>query len=129
MHDLMPEYSRELCLRAKLGQQTTIDGDFAAGQRPGIWHRVIQYDEFVGQLAIADRRQPVSDILHVLRQRRVYIVATALGLLRWRIGLRPHLQLLGLADDHEVGIAGHRIHRAAGYYYGKYRPYKDFPKH
>ena len=67
MYDFVPDYRRKFRLRIHLVQQSPIDGNLAAGKRPGIGNGTVQYDEFVWQFPVADRGEPVSDALHVIR--------------------------------------------------------------
>jgi hypothetical protein len=70
MHDLVAEHGCQLGFGAELGQETAIDGDFPAGQRPGIGHGAVQHDEFVGQAAIADRGEALTDATDIVCERR-----------------------------------------------------------
>ena len=113
MHDLVAEYGREFRLRTDLGQQPAIDGYLAAGQRPRIRDRVVEHGEFVGQVHIADCRETVAHRANVSGQRRVDIVRAALRLLHGHIVLGTHGEFLLAGDQHELGIAGYRVDRAA----------------
>ena len=112
VHRLVAEHGSELRLRLELGQQPSVDSDLAAGQRPRIGHRVIEYDELVGKIHSALRGNLVADALHVRRQRRVDVVLAALRLLHGRVVLPAHLDFLGRTHEYQLFLSRDRVDRA-----------------
>ena len=113
VHDLVTQNRRQLRFGIQGSQQSAVDGDLAARQRPGIRRRVVQDLEFVGQLAIADPGQAIADRLHVAGQLGFDDIVTALRLPVRAIVLLPDRHLLGFGHQGNLVLAGHRVDRAA----------------
>ncbi len=78
VHDLVTEHGGKFRLGLHFGQQAAIHRDLAAGQRPGVGHRIIQHDELVGQRNAAGVSEPLADSADVAGEVRVHIVRAAL---------------------------------------------------
>ncbi len=113
VHDLVAEHGRELGLGIDLCQQAAVDCDLATRQRPGVWDGIVEHREFIGQRRVADRRESITDRLHVGRQCQIDSVGTALRLLHRRVVLCAHRDFLLTRDEDEVALARHGIDSAA----------------
>jgi hypothetical protein len=72
MDDLVRQHRRQFRLALQFGEQAAIDRQLAAGQRPGIGHRIVDDDEFEGQVGpVADLDQLLPDLIDIGRQRRI----------------------------------------------------------
>ena len=99
MHDLVGENRGKFGFGVQLGQNTAVYCDLAARQCPGIRHRVVEYDEFIGEPTITDGRKTIADAGNILCQHRVDVVLAALRLLHGQVILHAHLYLAGFADQ------------------------------
>ena len=111
--DLVAEHRCEFGLVAQIEQQTAVDRNLAAGQCPGIGNRIVEHGEFIGQFAIADRREPLTDGVDIGLQPRIQIVEAALGLPRRLVLLFADLDFLALRDQRELLFTGYRVDRTA----------------
>ena len=114
MHDLVTEYSGELGFGVHFRQEATIDRDLAAGKRPGVGHRAVQDDEFIGQLTITDGGQFSAHHLDVGCQFRVNVILASPGLLHVGVILGAELNFLRFADQRELSFSSNGIDGTAG---------------
>ena len=111
--DLVPEHARELRLVAHVGEDAAGDVDEAARQRERVHHVVV--DDAEGPRQVGPLRlggEPAADRRHVLLDLAVVVEAELLRDLR--VGLLPHRDLLLLAHQGELALAGGRVDAAAG---------------
>ena len=86
VHDFVTNHGGQFGLAFHLGQQASIDGDLAAGKRPGIGNRIVEHNEFEWQLfAIAHINELGADRLNVRADLWLRKIRAALGLLLVKI--------------------------------------------
>jgi hypothetical protein len=116
MDDFVAQHRRQFRLALQLGKQTAIDRQLAAGQCPGIGHRVIDDDELEGQVrSIADLYQLLPDFGNIGGQCRIEHVLAAGRLLVLQILLAAELDFLLLGYQRQFGLLRHRVGRAAAH--------------
>ncbi len=110
--DLVADHRGQLRLVVDRGHQPTGHVDEATRQREGVDRGVIHHVELPGQVrTLRGLGHLHPDLGHVRLHRRILVEADGLGhLLR---GLLAHLDLLGLGDEGQLVLAGHRIAGAA----------------
>ena len=114
VHDLVTEHGSQLRLALQPGQQAAVDGDLAAGQRPGVRRGIVQHRELVGEVAVRGRRQPLADLVDVGRDLRQGDEVAAFALSRRRVLLPSDLQLLALGHQLQLLLARDRVGAAGG---------------
>ena len=105
----VPEYGGKFSFGFEFGQQPPVDGDLAAGQRPGVGHRVVQDNKFVRQVDAALRGDLGTHVAHVGAQLRIDIIFAALGLLHRQVILPAHFDFLRRAHEDEFAFARDRV--------------------
>ena len=111
--DLMAEDRYQLGFRIEMGQDAAVDVDVAARQGHGIDYRIVEHGKRPVQIGpFGGGRDPFPEFLDVGLPLGI-IVGTEGGE-HLRMGLRPHLDLLGLRHQRELPLTGGRIHRAGG---------------
>ena len=107
-----PRTAGQLGLRAQVGHDAAGDVDEAAGQRKGVDDRIVDHLEGPGQV------RPLRLCRELLAESRYIALRRLVGVQAERrrdllIGLAAHLDLLRLADQRQLALAGRRVHRAA----------------
>ena len=111
--DLVAQHGGQFGLVVEFSEQSAVHRNLAAGQRPGIGHRVVQHHEFVRQLAVTHFGQPLAHALHIGRQLGVNTELPALGLLRGAVLLGAYRKFALLGDEPEFALPRDRIDGAA----------------
>jgi hypothetical protein len=110
MDDFMRQHRRQFRLALQFREQPAIDRQLAAGQCPGIGHRIVDDDEFEGQVGpVADLDQLLPDLIDVGRQRRIEDEPAARRLLGMQILLFAEPDFLLLGDEADFALFGHRV--------------------
>ena len=105
----MANHCGQFGLVVQLHQQAPVDGNLATGQRPGIGNRVVEDDEFVGQLSVTDCDQAIADLLHVGGQPAIDTELPPLALLRGSVLLLTDGDLALLRDKSQLTLAGNGV--------------------
>ncbi len=105
----MTQDGRQFPLVVQFGQKAAVDCNLAAGQRPGVRCRVVEDNELVRQIAIADRRHALPHVADVTTERFIDLVPTPLALLRREVLFSPDGKLLALGDQCEFAFSGDGI--------------------
>ena len=110
MDDFMRQHRRQFRLALQFREQPAIDRQLAAGQCPGIGHRIVDDDEFEGQVGpVADLDQLLPDLIDVGRQRRIEDEPAARRLLGMQILLFAEPDFLLLGDEADFALFRHRV--------------------
>ena len=110
MNDFVGQHGGEFRLILQVYQQTTVDGYLAAGQCPGVGHRIIEHHKLIGQLgAITYRREFFADAGDIELYLGVNVIAPALSLLGGQILLAANIDLLLGRDQRQLAFASNRI--------------------
>ena len=109
MHDLVAEYRRELRFVLQFHQEAAMDADLAAGQRPGVRRAVVDHDEFVGEIPVADGGDAVTHRGDVFGDSRVHPVLSAAQLLKRFIFALTDRDLVCRREQRQLALTGHGI--------------------
>ena len=114
VHGFMAQDGGQFGFGFQFGQQPPVDRYLAARQRPGVRYRVVQHDEFVGQIDAALRGHLDPDVADIRAELGIDVVLAALGLLHRQVILPTHLDFLRRADEDQLALARDRVDRAPG---------------
>ena len=112
VNDFVSEHRGEFGFVLQFGEQSAIDRDLPSGQCPGVGHRVVQHDKFIGQLAIRNCRELLADAVHVGSELWQHCEIATLALPGRREVLFADLQFLRFGYELDFLLSGDRVDAA-----------------